>query len=173
MQTIISKQQLFPMISWATFFKHFFFKQCNFNWVAFHESSTLAFQFLLFGQFMETSTTKKSLPSLSVSKGITSLLWVRNDIHMNQKRSSCEDRDFPVIVRNGLSHWSDSAGQSPAGKAGLAPGAGIMEADDRQVTTVFTVQTSFHHRHSTNRVSWSVTSVGERRGDVRLHVRRR
>ena len=31
-------------------------------------------------------------------------------------------------------------------------GAGIMEADDRQVTTVFTVQPSFHHRHSTNRV---------------------
>ena len=29
------------------------------------------------------------------------------------------------------------------------PGAGIMEADDRQVTTVFTVQPSFHHRHST------------------------
>ena len=32
------------------------------------------------------------------------------------------------------------------------PGAGIMEADDRQMTTVFTVQPSFHHRHSTNRV---------------------
>ena len=32
-------------------------------------------------------------------------------------------------------------------------GAGIMETDDRQVTTVFTVQPSFHHRHSTNRVS--------------------
>ena len=31
--------------------------------------------------------------------------------------------------------------------------AGIMEADDRQVTTVFTVQSSFHHRHSTNPVS--------------------
>ena len=38
------------------------------------------------------------------------------------------------------------------GGTGL-PGAGIMEADDRQVTTVFTVQPSFHHRHSTNRVS--------------------
>ena len=34
-----------------------------------------------------------------------------------------------------------------------SPGAGIMEADDRQVTTVFTVQPSFHHRHSTNPVS--------------------
>ena len=33
------------------------------------------------------------------------------------------------------------------------PGAGIMEADDRQVTTVLTVQPSFHHRHSTNRVA--------------------
>ena len=32
-------------------------------------------------------------------------------------------------------------------------GAGIMEADNRQVTTVFTVQPSFHHRHSTNRAS--------------------
>ena len=30
--------------------------------------------------------------------------------------------------------------------------AGIMEADNRQVTIVFTVQPSFHHRHSTNRV---------------------
>ena len=33
------------------------------------------------------------------------------------------------------------------------PGAGIMKADDRQVTTVFTVLPSFHHPHSTNRVS--------------------
>ena len=32
-------------------------------------------------------------------------------------------------------------------------GAGIMEADDLQVLTVFTFQPSFHHRHSTNRVS--------------------
>ena len=40
-------------------------------------------------------------------------------------------------------------------------GAGIMEADDRQVTTVFTVQPSFRHRHSTNRVSWSAT-IGRR-----------
>ena len=31
--------------------------------------------------------------------------------------------------------------------------ASIMEANNRQVTTVFTVQLSFHHRHSTNRVS--------------------
>ena len=53
-----------------------------------------------------------------------------------------------------------------------SPGASIMEAYDRQVTTVFTVQQSFHHRHSTNRVSWSVTIVGKRRGEVWLHVRR-
>ena len=32
-------------------------------------------------------------------------------------------------------------------------GVDIMEADDRQVTTVFTVQLSFQHQHSTNRVS--------------------
>ena len=54
----------------------------------------------------------------------------------------------------------------------LSLGAGIKEADDSQVTTVFTVQPPFHHRHSTNRVSWSVTIVGERRGEVWLHVRR-
>ena len=33
------------------------------------------------------------------------------------------------------------------------PGTGIMEVDDRQVTRVFTVQPSFQHPHSTNRVS--------------------
>ena len=47
------------------------------------------------------------------------------------------------------------------------------EADDRQVTTVFTVQPSFHHGHSTNRVSWSVTIVGERAVTPHLVVRRR
>ena len=52
------------------------------------------------------------------------------------------------------------------------PGAGIMEADGSQVTTVFTVQPSFHHRHSTNWVSWSITIIGERRCEVWLHVRR-
>ena len=34
----------------------------------------------------------------------------------------------------------------------VCSGAGITETDHRQVTTVFTVQPSFHHRHSTNRV---------------------
>ena len=40
----------------------------------------------------------------------------------------------------------------------LSAWGNITEPDDRQVTTVFTVQPSFHHRHSTNRVSWSVTN---------------
>ena len=53
----------------------------------------------------------------------------------------------------------------------IQPGAGVMEADNCQVTTVFTVQPPFHHRHSTNRVSWRVTIVGERCGEVWLHVR--
>ena len=53
------------------------------------------------------------------------------------------------------------------------PGVGIMEADDHQVTTVFTIQPSFHYRHSTNQVSWSVTIVGERAVTPHLVVRRR
>ena len=52
--------------------------------------------------------------------------------------------------------------KAPRGKPGSNPGAGIMEADYLQVTTLFTIQPSFHHRHSANRVSWSVTIVGER-----------
>ena len=46
-----------------------------------------------------------------------------------------------------------------------------MGADDRQVTTVFTDQPSFHHRHLTNWVPWSVTIIGERWGEVWLHLR--
>ena len=38
-------------------------------------------------------------------------------------------------------------------KTEVQPGASIMEAYDRQVTTVFTIQSSFHHGHSTNPVS--------------------
>ena len=53
------------------------------------------------------------------------------------------------------------------------PWAGIMEADDRQVTTVFTVQPSFHHRHTGNLVSWRVTIVAERAVTPHLVVRRR
>ena len=43
------------------------------------------------------------------------------------------------------------------------------------MTTVFTVQPSFHHRHSTNRASRSVTNtiVGERAVTPHLVVRRR
>ena len=63
--------------------------------------------------------------------------------------------------------------QVSVGQITATSGAGIMEADDRQVTTVLTVQPSFHHLHSTNRVSWSVTIVSERRGEVWLHIRRR
>ena len=54
-----------------------------------------------------------------------------------------------------------------------ASGACIMEADNRQVTIVFTVQPSFHHLHSTHRVSWSVAIVGERAVTPHLVVRRR
>ena len=43
----------------------------------------------------------------------------------------------------------------------------------RQVKTVFTVQPPFHHRHSTNRVSCSVTIVGERAVTPHLVVHRR
>ena len=45
--------------------------------------------------------------------------------------------------------------------------------DDRQVTTDFTVEPSFHHWHSTNPVSRSVTIVGERAVTSDLVVRRR
>ena len=45
-----------------------------------------------------------------------------------------------------------------------------MEADNRQVTTVFTVQPSFHCRYLTKWVSWSITIVGEWWGEVWLHV---
>ena len=55
----------------------------------------------------------------------------------------------------------------------LVPETGIMEADHRQVTTVFTVQPSFHHRHLTNQVSWSVTIFGERAVTPHLVVHRR
>ena len=50
----------------------------------------------------------------------------------------------PGMTRPGKDSWR---------KRESNQGAGIMEADHRQMTTVFTVQPSFHHRHSTNRVS--------------------
>ena len=56
--------------------------------------------------------------------------------------------------------------QGRPAKVTMAPGAGIMKADDRPVTTVFTVQPSFHHRHSSiierfhrrRRTRWGVTA---------------
>ena len=68
------------------------------------------------------------------------------------------------------SQYTDTRSACPSSDLST-PGAGIMEANDYPVTTVFTVQPSFPHRHSTNRVSWSVAIVGERRGEVGLHVR--
>ena len=47
---------------------------------------TVVCQFLLLGQFIETSTTK-SLLLVSVSKGCNLLLYVWNDVHMSQKRT--------------------------------------------------------------------------------------
>ena len=52
--------------------------------------------------------------------------------------SQSRERRFPSLVPCALNPF---------------PGAGVMEADDRKVTTVFTVQPSFHRRYSTNRVS--------------------
>ena len=74
----------------------------------------------------------------------------------------CPSRVREVAVQP--THAPDSTTDSLAVTASLAqwPESGIMEADHRQVTTDFTVQPSFHHRHSTNRVSWSVTIVGKR-----------
>ena len=61
--------------------------------------------------------------------------------------------------------------KTPWVRQGLKSGVGIMEANNRQVTTAFTVQPSFHHQHSTNRVPWSVTIVSEGWGEVWLHFR--
>ena len=75
------------------------------------------------------------------------VVTLRLMLHRTDDISASKARLF-LFLSLGYSHaegWSNSTvGQ---------PGAGIMEADDRQVTTVFTVQPSFHHRHSTNRVS--------------------
>ena len=48
--------------------------------------------------------------------------------------------------------YTDAGPGSPSADP-VRPEAGIMKADDSQATTVFTVQPSFHHRHSTNPVS--------------------
>ena len=76
----------------------------NFSWITFHESSTLAANFCLLGQFIETSPRKSVF------------LWYQfhRDVHFfcrfgmtftwtkDVEKSSYQDQDFRVIVRNGL-----------------------------------------------------------------------
>ena len=50
----------------------------------YHVSGTLVYPVLLVAQFIEVSTIK-SLPEVLVSKGLTSLLQVQNDVHVNPK----------------------------------------------------------------------------------------
>ena len=57
--------------------------------------------------------------------------------------------DLRSWMRDRCSETHPAVGWQPLWR----PGAGIMETVHRQVTTVFTVQPSFHHRHSTNPVS--------------------
>ena len=83
--------------------------------------------------------------------------WTWRNTHGGKRDSS----PGLLLLTGTSNHYGDQAVVNKE-----RPGAGIMEADDHQVTTVFTVQPSFHHRHSTNRVSGSVTIVGERRGEV-------
>ena len=66
-----------------------------------------------------------------------------------------KEQRLPVLDLDGTCnhHLSLSLSSSLSSSSG----AGIIEADDRQETTVRTVQPSFHHRHSTNRVSCAVT----------------
>ena len=62
-------------------------------------------------------------------------------------------QEFVKIIRVQFESLSTKANNNKENYEVSSSGAGIMEADDRQVTTVFTVQPSFHHRHSTNRES--------------------
>ena len=63
-----------------------------------------------------------------------------NGVHSDREMTNAVSR-----VTTGCSHHG--------GQLLETSGTGIIEADDSQVTTVFIVQPSFHHRHSTNRVS--------------------
>ena len=73
---------------------------------------------------------------------------------MNTKTSGTKNRrDTEIGDRE--NRGDTRTNDSPA----KIPGAGIMQADDRQMTTVFTVQPLFHHRHSTNRVLPSSANV--------------
>ena len=105
-------------------------------------------------------------------------LWQDRLRQFVDRLSNRPDRLCPICDgRGGLSsHRLDNVTQSSSVRVllfGERPGAGVTEADDRQVTTVFTVQPSFHHRHSTNRVSCGATVVGERAVTPHLVVRRR
>ena len=76
-----------------------------------------------------------------------------------------------LVVRRPPWGWQNSD-WTPLSLGGPFPGTGIMAADDCQVTTVFTVQQSFHHWHSTNWVFWSVTIINECAVTPHLIVRR-
>ena len=64
-----------------------------------------------------------------------------------RRQCTCGNRQSRMPPQS-LSLGRQQAKESPRDK----PGAGI-KVDDLQVTTVFTVKPSFHHRRSTNRVS--------------------
>ena len=71
-----------------------------------------------------------------------------NKSHLKAAQGNLSSADIAQNCSYSEGREKDCRGSSPH-----QPGPGIMESDDRQVTTVFTVQPSFHHRHSTNRVS--------------------
>ena len=104
------------------------FWRSKFRWVAFHQSSAVIYQFILLGQFTETSTPKSSfdvgLKRIYISSVMT-CTWTKNvenssyHVHLfckfgmtftwtkNVEKSFCHDRHFPIIVRNELTMcWS-------------------------------------------------------------------
>ena len=107
-------------------------------------------------------------PSLSLSLSLSLLLLL---LLLLLPLSSHPGKSIGLVVGNLCLLGANRAQRR--GHIERCPGAGIMEADDRQVTSVFTVQPSFHQRHSTNPVSWSVTIIGERAITPHLVVRRR
>ena len=58
-----------------------------------------------------------------------------------------------IIYNSRFPHGRVRGSSAVKQKEEQCPGAGVMEADDLQASKVFTVRPSFHHRHSTNRVS--------------------
>ena len=78
------------------------------------------------------------------------LLEVQRDRHTRTERIQDNETERRTGLNEG-GEWGWEEEEQPS--VPLSPGAGIKEADDRQVTTVFTVQPSFHHRSSTKRVS--------------------